>query len=84
MRGNDFIFDCVHLLYYKNQKIDLNSGKSLGHFPASAPKMFCKKFLIIFPKNLAPKIFLYFLKKAPNFLEKKISKKALIFWKWKP
>ena len=29
MRGSDFIFDCVHLLYYKLQKINLNRGSYL-------------------------------------------------------
>ena len=28
MRGNDFIFDCVHLLYYKCHKINPNRGES--------------------------------------------------------
>ena len=28
MRGNDFLFDCVHLLYHKCHKINLNYGRS--------------------------------------------------------
>ena len=28
MRGNGFIFDCVHLLYHKCHKINLNHGRS--------------------------------------------------------
>ena len=28
MRGNDFIFDCVHLLYYKCHKIRFKRGGS--------------------------------------------------------
>ena len=26
MRGREFVFDCVQLLYYKCHKVDLNSG----------------------------------------------------------
>ena len=28
MRGSDFIFDCVHLMYYKCNKISSNRGGS--------------------------------------------------------
>ena len=28
MKGSDFVFDCVHLLYYKCYKINLNNGGS--------------------------------------------------------
>ena len=28
MRGNDFIFDCVHLIYYKGNKINFKCGRS--------------------------------------------------------
>ena len=28
MRGDDFIFDCLHLLYYKCHKINPNGGGS--------------------------------------------------------
>ena len=28
MKSNDFIFDCVHLLYYKWHKVNLNHGGS--------------------------------------------------------
>ena len=32
-RGIDFIFDCVHLLYYNSYKINPNRGGSYIHFP---------------------------------------------------
>ena len=28
MKGSEFIFDCIHLLYYKCHKINLNCGGS--------------------------------------------------------
>ena len=28
MRGNEYIFDCVHLLYYKRCKINFKRGRS--------------------------------------------------------
>ena len=28
MKGSEFVFDCVHLLYYKCHKINLNPGGS--------------------------------------------------------
>ena len=28
MKGSDFVFDCVHLLYYQCHKINLNRGGS--------------------------------------------------------
>ena len=27
IRGSDFLFNCVHLLYYKRHKVNLNYGK---------------------------------------------------------
>ena len=33
MRGSDFIFDCVHVLYYKCHKINRNCGGSYIDFP---------------------------------------------------
>ena len=33
MTGRDFILDCVHLLYYKCQKINPNRGGSCKGFP---------------------------------------------------
>ena len=33
MKGTDFIFDCVHLLYYKCHKINPNSCESYIHSP---------------------------------------------------
>ena len=33
MRGSDFIFDCVHLLYYKCHEISPNWGGSYIEFP---------------------------------------------------
>ena len=33
MRGGDFIFECVHLLYYKCHKINPNCGRSYVDSP---------------------------------------------------
>ena len=33
MKGSDFVFDCIHLLYYKCHKINLNRGGSHIDFP---------------------------------------------------
>ena len=33
MRGSDFIFDCIHLLYYKWHKINPNHGQSYKDSP---------------------------------------------------
>ena len=33
MKGSDFIFDYVNLLYYKCQKINLNCGRSYIYYP---------------------------------------------------
>ena len=33
MRGSDFIFDCIHLLYYKYHKINPNHGRSYKDSP---------------------------------------------------
>ena len=33
MRGSDFIFDCVHLLYYKCHKINYKRDESYKDFP---------------------------------------------------
>ena len=33
MRGSDFIFDCIHLLYYKCHKINPNHGRSYKDSP---------------------------------------------------
>ena len=38
IRGNDFIFDCVHLLYYKCHKIDSNQGGLYIDFPGWVTK----------------------------------------------
>ena len=32
MRGSNFVFDCVHLLYYKCHKINLDCGESYVNF----------------------------------------------------
>ena len=32
LRGSDYIFDCVNLLYYKCHKINLNHGGSYIHY----------------------------------------------------
>ena len=34
MGGSDFIFDCVHLFYYRSHKINLNCGESYMDSPA--------------------------------------------------
>ena len=33
MRGSDFIFDCINLLYYKCHKINSNHGRSYKDYP---------------------------------------------------
>ena len=33
MRGSDFIFDCIHLLYYKCHKINPNCGRLYMNSP---------------------------------------------------
>ena len=33
MKGSDFTFDCINLLYCKCQKINLNHGGSYKDFP---------------------------------------------------
>ena len=33
MRGSDFIFDCIHLLYYKCHKLNPNHGRSFKDSP---------------------------------------------------
>ena len=33
MKDCDFIFNCVHLLYYKYHNINLNCGKSYKNYP---------------------------------------------------
>ena len=33
IRNSDFIFDCVHLFYYKCHKVNLNPGGSFTDFP---------------------------------------------------
>ena len=38
MRGSDFSFDCVHLLYYKWRKISFKQGESYRDFPYSRKK----------------------------------------------
>ena len=33
MKGSQFVFDCVHLMYYKCHKINPNRGSSYVDFP---------------------------------------------------
>ena len=45
MRGRDFIFDCVHLLYHKCHKINFKGGQS----KIDSPDWIKKKKSIINP-----------------------------------
>ena len=46
MRGSDFIFGCVHLLYYKRHKINPNRGGSYIDSPDSAKSKKCFQFAL--------------------------------------
>ena len=62
MRGSEFIFDSVNLLYYKRQKISLKRGRS--YIPSS--KWLKHKKVTINPKNKDHKCFKHTVAVALN------------------
>ena len=71
MRGKEFVFDSVHLLYYKLQNISLNRG---GLYTDS-PKWLKNKKATINPKNKDDKCFQYAVVIALNHKEIKVIQK---------
>ena len=65
MRGGDFIFDSVQLLYYKCQKINFKRGSSY----IDSPDRVKKKKATIYLKNTDDKCFQYAVTVALNFGE---------------
>ena len=65
MRGGDFIFDSVQLLYYKCQKINFKRGGSY----IDSPDRIKKKKATIYLKNTDDKCFQYAVTVAVNFGE---------------
>ena len=65
IRGSDFIFESVQLLYYKCHKINLKRGGSY----IDSPDWIKKKKATINPKNTDDKCFLYSVKVALNYGE---------------
>ena len=57
MKGSEFMFDSVDLLYYKFHRISLNRGRSYTVFPNSLKN----KKATINPKNNDDKCFQYAL-----------------------
>ena len=55
MRGNDFIFDSVQLMYYKSHKVNFKRGGSY----IDSPDWIKNKKAIINPKNEDDKCFQY-------------------------
>ena len=62
MRGSEFIFDSVDLLYYKLQKISLKKGRSY----IDSPKWLKNKKATINPKNKDDKCFKHAVAVALN------------------
>ena len=67
MRGGNFIFDSVQLLYYKCHKINFKCGCSYNNFP----DWIKKKKSIIIPKNTVDNCFQYAVTAALNYGETK-------------
>ena len=67
MRGSDFIFDGVNLLYYKCHKINFKYGASY----IDSPDQTKKKKAIINPKNINDRCFQYAVMVALNYGEMK-------------
>ena len=65
MKGSDFIFDSVQLLYYKCHKINFNPGGSY----VDSPDWIKKKKVTINPKNDDDKCSLYATTITLNFEE---------------
>ena len=70
MRGSDFIFDSVQLMYYKCHKVNLKHGGSYIDFP----DWIKKKKATINSKNMDDKCFQYAVTVAFNYED----------WKWNP
>ena len=68
VRGSDFIFDCVHLLFYKCHKTNTNRGGSYIYFPYWIKN---KKATVINPINQKDKYFQYAVTAALNLEELK-------------
>ena len=65
MRGNDFIFDSIQLMYYKCHKINFRHGGSY----TDSPDQIKKKKETINPKNKNDKCFHYAVMIALNYEE---------------
>ena len=63
MRGSDFIFDSVQLMYYKCHKVNLKHGGSYIDFP----DWIKKKKATINSKNMDDKCFQYAVTVAFNY-----------------
>ena len=62
MRGSEFVFDSVDILYYGLNKISLNRGESY----IGSPKWLRNRQLTINPKNIDNKFFQYAITTALN------------------
>ena len=79
MKGNDFIFDCANVLYYKRHKINLKRGESY----IDSPSWIKTKKATINPINDDEKCFKYTATVISNNKEigknsQKISKLSLL------
>ena len=63
MKGSEFVFDIVDLLYYHLQKISLNRGRSYVDFP----KLLKSKKATVNPKNNDDNYFQYALTVALSY-----------------
>ena len=66
MKGSDFIFDCVHFLYYKYHKVNLNCG---GSYIDSPDWIKNKKTTVNRIKKKYNKCFQYVVTVALNYEE---------------
>ena len=65
MKGSDFVFDSIYLLYYKFHKISLNRGGSY----IDSPDWIKNKKATINPKNKDNECFKYAITAALNYSE---------------
>ena len=65
MKGSDFIFDSVQLMYYKCHKVNFKRGSSY----IDSPEWMKKKKIKINPKNTDDKCFQYAVTAALNYDE---------------
>ena len=63
MQGSEFVFDSVHLLYYKFHKISSNHSRS----DMNSPKWLKNKTTTINPKNRDKKCFQYAINVSLNY-----------------